>query len=149
MRPLLLFIIGLVFGVGGGFLAAGGVTPAPHDHATHASGEHDHAALQAWDGASPDLQLTFTRAPDDAGINLHILTTGFEWAAERVDTPSLSRTGHAHIYVNGEKIMRAYGPWTHLPMVAHDAVVSVTLSTNDHQTWAINDAAITAEITVP
>ena len=149
MRPLLLFVIGLVFGVGGGFLAAGGVTPAPHDHANHANGEHDHSALQAWDGASPDLRLAFTRAPDDAGVNLQILTKGFVWAPDRVDSPSMPGTGHAHIYVNGEKIMRAYGPWTHVPIVPHDAVVQVILSTNDHETWAINDAAITADVVIP
>ena len=149
MRPLLLFVIGLLFGVGGGFLAAGGLPAAPHDHGAHDHTMHDHSNLRAWDGPAPDLNLAFTRAPDDQGVNLHVVSTGFSWAPEDVDTPSNPGNGHAHIYINGEKIMRAYGPWTHLPHVAPGDIVNVTLNTNDHETWAVDGEPIQAQIIIP
>ena len=40
MRALLLFVIGLVFGGTGGFIAAGGIGPSSHHHGDHAEMDH-------------------------------------------------------------------------------------------------------------
>ena len=41
--------------------------------------------------------------------------------------------GHAHIYVNGEKINRIYGNWYHIQELPKGQnMVTVKLSTNDH-----------------
>lgn len=53
--------------------------------------------------------------------------------------------GHAHVYVNGAKIGRLYGPWLHLPNLPKGEVtVEVTLNANDHRPLAVNGAPITA-----
>lgn len=148
MRALILFVIGLIFGITGGFLAAGGLGPSSHDHAGHSDAAHDHSSLTPWQGDAPRLDLI--ALPDMNGaINLHILTTDFVFAPEQVNGPVTNGTGHAHVYVNGEKIMRAYGAWLHLPDVQSGATIRVTLNANDHSGWSVDGQPIAAEIAAP
>lgn len=150
MRSLLLFVIGIVFGGTAGFLGAGGLGDSghAHDHAGHGDADHDHSALIEWDGDTPRLDLILLPDIDDAQ-NLHILTEGFVFAPEQVNGPNTPGTGHAHIYINGEKTMRAYGAWAHLNDVPSGATVRVTLNANDHAGWGKNGQPIAAEIKVP
>jgi len=148
MRALIVFVIGLVFGVTGGFLAAGGLGPSSHDHAGHDDANHDMLALTDWSGAAPNLGLALM-ADNDSAVNLHIQTTGFAFAPEQVNGPVTQASGHAHIYINGEMVRRAYGPWVHLTDVPTGAKIRVTLHANDHAGWALNGKPIAAEATAP
>lgn len=148
MRALILFFIGLVFGGAGGFLAAGGMGSDGHDHAGHSDASHVHSTLVAWEGPAPRLDLALSPDTGDAQ-NLHIMTEGFIFAPEEANGPSRTGTGHAHVYVNGEKIMRAYGAWVHLADVPANAVIRVTLNANDHSGWGLDGQPIAAEITSP
>lgn len=150
MRSLLLFVIGLIFGTTGGFLVAGGMGESSHDHdhAGHSDAAHDHSALTPWDGDEPRLDLILL--PDmGSNLNMHILTEGFVFAPEQVNGPNTQGTGHAHVYVNGEKALRAYSAWVHLTDVPEGATVRVTLNANDHTGWAFNGEPIAAEATAP
>lgn len=150
MRALILFVIGIAFGTAGGFLAAGGLgdTAHAHDHAGHADASHDHDSLTPWDGPAPELQLDLT--PDTgSALNLHILTSGFAFTPEAVNGSPLPGTGHAHVYVNGVKVARAYGPYMHLPDVPHGAVIRVTLNANDHTVWGLSGQPIATEVAAP
>ena len=154
MRPLALFLIGLVFGVAGGFLLAGGAEDmaTSHDHMSHDDPAHEHApdALTEWpaDMAVPEIALMLT---PDAGrdMNLHIMADGFRFAPDEINGPSTPAAGHAHIYVNEQKVGRAYGPWFLLSDVPEGATVRVTLNTNDHTVWAVDGQPLAAETTAP
>jgi len=148
MRALILLVIGLIYGATGGFLAAGGLGPSSHDHAGHSDADHDHSALTQWEGDAPTLDLAVS--PDiGTAINLQVLTTGFTFAPEQVNGPVTPRAGHVHIYINGEKVRRAYSEWVHLTDVPKSATIRVTLNANDHTGWALDGQPIAAEITTP
>ncbi|MQA88170.1 MAG: hypothetical protein GEV03_27005 [Streptosporangiales bacterium] len=92
-------------------------------------------------------------SPDPVGgWNLHLVTQRFTFAPEHAGGDPRAGEGHAHVYVDDEKVGRAYGPWFYLPA---DAVspgrhtVRVTLTANDHATYAVDDREIedTAAVT--
>ena len=146
MRSLILLVIGLTFGTGIGFML--GMPASDHDHASHSDMGHDHSTLTAWTGPAPDIALQIFNDMGDAQ-NLLIDITGFAFTPEAVNTDAVQGTGHAHVYVDGEKVGRAYGPWMRLNNAPSGSVVRVTLNANDHSAWGINDQPIAAEITVP
>lgn len=148
MRALILFLIGIAFGTAGGFLVAGGLGEPSHDHAGHTDVSHDHSTLTIWEGAAPDLQLALF--PDTGTAqNLQIVTNGFTFTPEDVNGPPVAGSGHAHVYINGEKIARAYSAYMHLANVPEGATVRVTLNANNHTVWGIDGQPIAAEVTVP
>ena len=167
-RSLVLFAIGLIFGGGIGFVVAAGngVTFDGHDHATghdvhnvlpastdysagHAAG-HNHdtmVSLPAGPGA-PALEISLEPDPV-SGWNLHIVTDNFTFAPDRAGLAHTPGEGHAHVYVNGEKVARVYGPWFHLPALPEGrSLVEVTLNANDHSALAVDGKALKASVTV-
>ena len=69
-----------------------------------------------------------------SGVNLEVVTKGFTYAPDKAGADHRPGEGHGHLYVDGEKIARLYGPWYHLGGLAegsHD--VTVTLNANDHR----------------
>jgi len=146
MRSIILLVIGLFFGTGIGFLL--GKPATEHDHASHADANHDHSALTAWNGPAPDIALQLFHDSGDAQ-NLLIDITGFTFTPEAVNTAAVDGTGHAHVYVDGVKIGRAYGPWMLLDNAPSGSTVRVTLNANDHTAWGLGDTPIVAEITLP
>ncbi len=161
-RSLALVLIGLVFGGGIGFVVAAGagVTLNGHDHAAHGSAATvaGHASGRAHDHEMPhDLPegpqapaVVVTLTPDPAsGWNLHATTTNFRFAPEKAGQPHVSGEGHAHVYVDGKKIARLYGPWLHIPALPDGATVTVTLNANDHRPLAVGGAPVAHEIDAP
>jgi hypothetical protein len=156
-RGLGLFVIGLVFGGGLGFtLAAGyGVTFDGHDHsdpAAHGAADQDAGAhamvhdtpLDVSAVDAPEVSLMLSEDPV-AGYNLEIKTRNFEFAPKETGAAPVPGRGHAHVYVNGEKIARVYGPWLHIPALpTGEAVVEVTLNANDHRSLAVAGVPIAA-----
>lgn len=158
-KSLFLLFIGLFFGIGIGFLIAlsSGAQLQGHDHAGDAA--HDHAAHDHSAGAhdtlveaGADIRLSLELHPDGPqSRNLHIRTTNFTFAPEAVNGPHVPGQGHAHIYVNGIKLARAYSPWMQLQALPKgDHVVRVTLNANDHGLLAVNGQPLeaTLELTV-
>ncbi len=156
-RSLALFAIGLVFGGGIGFAiaASNGVTFDGHDHgdpAVHGGVDHggaDHARMhgQPITLAAEDAPSLAIRVKPDpmSGHNLYVETDGFAFAPQNASGDHKPGEGHAHVYVNGAKIGRLYGPWLHLPNLPKGEVtVEVTLNANDHRPLAVNGAPITA-----
>ena len=148
MRLLLLFVIGLMFGFGGGFLVAGGMGESSHahDHGGHNHGGDGAAEVAPWEGPPVDLQIGF-RPDVGNGLNLQIKADGFTFTPERVNKDPLAGSGHAHVYINGEKVGRIYGNWAHLPLVLPGDVVRVTLNADNHMPWGIDGEPIAAELT--
>lgn len=161
-RAIAMLIIGLIFGGGLGFVlsAAKGVTLDGHDHATDHGREAvatatatDHAAHQGHDALlvleeADAPTLTLEAFPDPvAGWNLHIRTTDFVFAPRNSGLAHVDGEGHAHVYANGVKLGRVYGPWVHLDKLPEGPVeIEVTLNANDHRPLAVGDAPISARL---
>ncbi len=162
-RAIAMLIIGLVFGGGLGFVlaAANGVTLDGRDHATDHGPEAsttatDHAAHQGHDTPlvledSDAPTLTLEAFPDPvAGWNLHIRTTDFTFAPRNSGLAHVDGEGHAHVYANGVKLGRVYGPWVHLDKLPEGPVeIEVTLNANDHRPLAVGDTPISARLQLP
>ncbi len=125
------------------------VTRASDDH--HAAGQaagggHDRGGTVETSGMS--VEVTAEVDPID-GINVHIIPTGFVFAPERVNQADVDGEGHAHVYVDGEKVGRAYGEWFHLKGVAPgDREIRVTLQTNGHSEYAVDGQPVQAVTTL-
>ena len=164
-RSLALLGIGLVFGGGIGFLvaAANGVTLDGHDHdahdaptshsdhgdpATPAAHNHDELLSLPAGGNMPTLEIAVVKDPV-AGWNLQLTTGNFRFAPEHASQPHMAGEGHAHVYVNGDKIARLYGPWMHIASLPEGtAHLEVTLNSNDHRALAIDGTPIRAMVMI-
>jgi len=115
-----------------------------HDHDAHDhKAEHDHGDLVEVGGATPPTLDFEVIADTVAGWNLWIKTTHFTFDPKSVNGPNVDGTGHAHVYVDGEKLARVYGPWIHLTGIPEGAeTIMVTLNANDHSTLAVNGAPL-------
>lgn len=171
-RSIALLVIGLVFGGGIGFvIAAGnGITLDGHDHSQnlaghagghagshnggHADGDDSHTILHEQlvsvpPGAdAPRLEIELTPDPV-SGWNLQLITGGFRFSPDNANGPHVPGEGHAHVYVNGAKIARLYGPWMHLDNLPDGpATIRVTLNANDHRALAIGQEPVVAITTI-
>ena len=157
-----LFAIGLVFGAGIGFLVAAGneITLDGHDHSdpahhgaahTTQAGEnaaHDHGQMLMLpvSAQAPSLALEALKDPM-AGWNLYIQTENFTFSPENASLDHVNGEGHAHVYINGEKLGRFYAPWVHLDnLPAGEVTVEVTLNANDHRPLAVGSDVLSAEV---
>lgn len=160
-RSIPLLLIGLVFGGGIGFAvaASNGVTLDGHDHGdpahhgTHAPSEgagHGHEtplSLPAGDTA-PTLTLDLSRDPM-TGWNLHLDTANFTFAPEHASRDHVLGEGHAHVYVNGAKLGRFYGPWLHLDnLPPGEVTVEVTLNANDHRPLSVDGTPVAQTVVI-
>lgn len=66
-------------------------------------------------------------------VQVFITTENWSWAPDDVDTDHVPGSGHAHIYVDGEKIDRVFGPTYVLTGLSPGVrEVRVTLNANSH-----------------
>ena len=104
---------------------------------------------------SPDLpvpSLTHLMFPDATdGYNIQILVRDFAFTPAAIDREARDNEGHAHVYVNGEKVARVYSAWHHLPgalLAPGPNDVTVTLNANDHGEWSVGGTAISSTVRV-
>ncbi len=157
MRTWLLFFIGgfLGFGLGIVVAASQGLTLDGHDHVMDHGGHDghkghmDHAPLVLPPGSdAPTLSATVIK-DTKSGWNLHLTTTNFTFAPDQVNQSHQPGLGHAHVYVNDEKIARLYGPWLHIPSLPQGNVeVTVELNANTHEPLYVGDTPLRQVITV-
>ncbi len=137
---------------------AGYLVKAHHSADTASSGyqqvsqsqpDHDHGIMDvSSNGSIPTLEIALQ---EDAmsGWNLHLVTRNFRFAPERASTEHRASEGHAHLYIDGKKIARLYGPWFHIATLepgSHE--IEVTLNANTHQAYAVGDRVIAETTTV-
>lgn len=79
-----------------------------------------------------------------AGWNLHVITESFIFSPEHAGLEHYPGEGHAHLYVDGKKIARVYGPWYHLDekLEVGDHEVEVTLNSNDHNLYVYDGEVV-------
>jgi hypothetical protein len=95
------------------------------------------------------LSVEVTATPDaKAGVNVEVRTTGFRWAPEHASGDPVDGEGHAHLYVDGEKVGRLYAAWTHLMLPPGEHTIEVTLNGNDHEDLVLDGEVVRASTTV-
>lgn len=112
---------------------------------------HSHSVLEI-DGSMPvpSVRVEASRDAKD-GYNLHIVTSNYKWAPENVNGEPIQGEGHAHIYVNGNKISRLYGEWFNLSdthLKEGENIIKVTLNANDHSEWVHDEMHIADTVTL-
>lgn len=99
--------------------------------------------------AAEPMTVSATVTPDaKAGANLQVTTSGFAWAPARASSMHVEGEGHAHVYVDGEKVGRLYGEWLHLSLDPGEHEVRVTLNGNDHGDYLVGGEPVAAVATV-
>ncbi|MDX2096514.1 MAG: hypothetical protein SFW36_01950 [Leptolyngbyaceae cyanobacterium bins.59] len=79
------------------------------------------------------------------GWNVEVQVTNFRFAPERVNQSSDVKEGHAHLYLNGQKIARLYGNWYHLESLKPGKhTLTITLNTNTHEDLTYKGKVISA-----
>lgn len=123
----------------------------PPEEMSH-GGDHHHMPMEVPEGQPvPSVQLSVLDDPVN-GWNLVLDIENFQFAPEQVNQSSSASEGHAHLYINGEKIMRIYSSWHHLPSLEPGTnEVMVTLNANGHEALTHNGEAIadTVVVSVP
>lgn len=112
----------------------------------HGAGSgHGHRTVTVPAGQpKPSAQLIITPDPMK-GWNMQIQTTNFTFAPEQIGRRSQPSEGHAHLYLNGKKIARVYGPWSHIPSLpAGKNTLRVTLNTNNHEDLSVDGKVVEA-----
>ena len=127
-----------------------------HETAADGGGEHshDHSVMEPGpiESAVP-VRMDLTAEVDpEGGLHIRISTENWQWAPEEVNQESRPGVGHAHIYANGEKLSRIYGPEhyvTDLPPGQYE--IRVDLNDNAHNVLTVNGAPLdaTTSVTIP
>lgn len=111
---------------------------------------HDmqHGVLEVPAVGAPQVGITVE--PDAmTGGNVTLSTNNFTFTPEMVNSAHVAHTGHAHLYVDGIKIARLYGPHFHIPnLPVGEHEVSVSLSSNEHAYYTVDGQRIAARTTV-
>ena len=110
----------------------------------------DHGLLDvSQDSIVPQIEdLVLTKDPM-SGWNLFIQTSNFRFTPENVNQAHQVGEGHAHLYINGQKFARIYGPFFHLPDLAGDQnEIKVTLNAKGHENLAIKETPIEKSVVV-
>ena len=115
------------------------------------SGGHAHAEVDAVEAPS-DMAISIHVEPDAhgaGGFNVRIDASGFTFAPDSVNGDHVAGEGHAHIYVDGVKIGRVYGPWFFLGGLSPgEHEVRVTLTANTHQPYKRDGEPLAASVVV-
>ncbi len=142
---------GVVIGLVAGFLAFSpepekpsmNITSTGHDMANMSAGNNSHAhGMIEIDPALPLPEVTMKVLEDEkGGYNIQIITKNFTLTPDKINQAPIANEGHAHLFVNGEKVTRLYGGWYYLSddeLLSGDNMVEVTLNANDHSDWGLN-----------
>lgn len=108
----------------------------------------------------PQLSTVLTRDVM-SGFNLQILTANYEMSPPPFDVPmedlmvpqineaSGFLQGHAHLYINGEKIQRVYGNYIHIPASYFKTgmnQLNITINNHAHMFWTTDEKQIISSL---
>lgn len=123
--------------------------PAPADAHAHAADAHADMSHEPLESEIQVLVAVAAEVEDGGGVNVRIGTARWNWAPQNVNAAHIPGEGHAHIYVNGEKLNRVYGPYYHIPKLSPgDHEIRVTLNANSHNDLTFNGEPIEATTTI-
>jgi hypothetical protein len=98
---------------------------------------------------APKVTLEVQKDPT-GGFNVHVVTSNFVWRPEMASMQHVPGEGHAHVYLDGQKIMRIYNEWFHLNTYqfstrAGEQLLSIEFVGNDHAPYTIQGLPVGAE----
>jgi len=98
---------------------------------------------------APKASLEVKKDPT-GGFNVHVLSSNFAWRPEMASRKHVVGEGHAHVYLDGRKIMRIYNEWFHLNTYqfatrAGEQIVSIEFVGNDHAPYTIQGIPVGLE----
>ena len=117
-------------------------------HDGHGGGHH-HGTMEIPAGQPIPAISVVVREDSVTGWNLEVQLENFTLTPENVNLANRPGEGHAHIYINGEKITRLYSSWYYLgelPPGRHE--ITVSLNSNQHDALAHNGQPIQATVIV-
>ena len=167
LRFLGLCAIGALFSGLLGFMIAAGnnVTFDGHEHLagplashseltnlrTHSSNHekmHDTPLHIAKNIPLPTITAKLEKDPV-SGFNLNLETRNFTFAPALSGREHKNGMGHAHLYIDGQKIARLYGNWFHISEFPKDAnSLEITLNSNNHRPFFVNNSIISSIISL-
>ena len=117
------------------------------DHGAHHGGHHGPPVeMTADDG--PGLRLEVVADPENGWL-LTLATENFTFAEDKANQPHEDGEGHAHLYVDGEKITRIYEETYRLERLTEGShQIRVSLHANDHRHYEVDGEQVAAEVTV-
>ncbi len=120
------------------------------DHGMHFMHDHamTHEMININEVNPPAVSLSVAK-DSMSGWNLRISLENFSFAAESVNQAIVANEGHAHLYIDGVKQARLYGPDYHfsdLPLGKH--TITVTLNANNHAALAIDNQIIESSVII-
>ncbi|MBB4932286.1 plastocyanin [Lipingzhangella halophila] len=133
-----------VFAIAGCASGSPDADAEPSDSPPSSSSGHDHELREVEGDSAPSVSMEVAE-DTDAGWNVHVRAEDFGFTPGKVGEEAREGEGHAHLYVDDEKVARVYGPWHHLPASAvpeGEHTLSVHLSANDHSSWALDGEPI-------
>jgi hypothetical protein len=99
--------------------------------------------------SAPKATLDIQKDPT-GGFNVQVVTSNFVWRPEMASMQHVPGEGHAHVYLDGRKIMRIYNEWFHLNTYqfstrAGEQLLSIEFVGNDHAPYTIQGLPVGAE----
>jgi len=99
--------------------------------------------------SAPKVTLEIEKDPT-GGFNVQVVTTNFVWRPEMASMKHVPGEGHAHVYLDGRKIMRIYNEWFHLNTYQFstrpgEQLLSIEFVGNDHAPYTIQGLPVGAE----
>lgn len=115
-----------------------------HDQASNHGEAHKHEEVSIPSGEQiPSIEGSVKKDHSGSWL-LHIMTDNFKFTPEKAGLNEVNYSeGHAHLYVNGEKLNRLYGNYYNLgelePGTYH---IKVTLNANNHGIFTVDGQEI-------
>ncbi|WP_443056250.1 hypothetical protein [Streptomyces sp. NBC_00239] len=95
-------------------------------------------------------QVGLEARPDsEDGWNLQLTVRNFHFTPDSTGGAALRGAGHAHLFLDGRKLARLYGPWYHLPAAQVPPgthTLTVRLYADDHTAWAVADRPVESTV---
>ncbi len=118
-----------------------------HAHTSGANTVHEVS-----ERAAPKVTLEIQKDPT-GGFNVHVVTSNFLWRPEMASMKHVEGEGHAHVYLDGRKIMRIYSEWFHLntyqfATTPGEQLLTIEFVGNDHAPYTRQGLPIGAELLV-
>ena len=107
-------------------------------------GMADHHSVPAEAGSHISVEMEAT-LDIVSGVNIRIIPHGFNFAPENVNGDHVDGEGHAHVYVDGQKLIRVYTPWLHLDKLEPGMrEIKISLNANSHEAYTVNGELVEA-----
>lgn len=117
-----------------------------HSHSDEVSASetaHAHEMLNVESSSAPEISTLDVEPDSKSGWNIHFTTKNFKFAPEKAGKKHVVGEGHAHLYIDGEKITRLYSNNYYLGDLSEgEHEIKITLNTNDHKEYAVSGETV-------